>query len=212
MKKLLAVLIVVALALVAVSVADAAWISNTKHNLSSGASNSIVGNLNEICIYCHTPHNGVQAAGQPLWNRFASTMVSGYSAYTSATLSGTPTAAGSAASALCFSCHDGITSINSLRNRNGASFTGNNVVVRPGYAIANDGVTLTNDHPIGMPVPAGKSGYQNPVQLAAYLVSSNVECSTCHAVHGAGQGATLFPNLLRMDNTSSLLCLDCHVK
>jgi predicted CXXCH cytochrome family protein len=81
-------------------------------------------------------------------------------------------------------------------------------VVRPGFNNGGDAATLTNDHPIGMPVPT-KNGYQPPVQLAGYLVASNVECSTCHAVHGANP---LQANLLRISNTGSALCLDCHVK
>ncbi len=206
MKKLLAVLVVVALAIVAVSAADAAYIATTRHNLASGGSNTTKGNINEICVYCHTPHAGTQAAGQPLWNRFAGS-TAGFTAYSSGTMSGTANAATNAASALCFSCHDGVTSINSLRNYNGAAYTGTNTVVSGAYNVGGDAASLTNDHPIGMPVPATKAGYKAPTALAGFLVSSNVECSTCHAVHGAG-----ISNLLRISNTGSALCLDCHDK
>ena len=205
MKKVLAVLIVVvAVAMVAASVADAAYIANTRHNLASGGTNTVKGNLNEICIYCHTPHGGNQAAGQPLWNRNAGS-TAGFQPYTSATLSGTPTT-GNAASTLCFSCHDGTTSINSLINVNGANYTGTPTYVSGSLNIGGDAATLTNDHPIGMPIPT-KNGYKPATALAPYLVTGNVECSTCHAVHGTG-----ISNLLRISNDASALCLDCHDK
>ena len=207
MKKLLAVLVVVALALVAVSAADAAYIAYTRHNLASGSTNATKGNLNEICIYCHTPHAGTQAAGQPLWNRYTTTAT--FNAYTATTLSGTPNGATNAASQLCFSCHDGVTSINALRNVNGAPQTGTYTPVSGAYNVGGDSSQLTNDHPIGMPVPATKIGYKAASALAGFLVgaSQTVECSTCHAVHGAG-----ISNLLRMSNAGSALCLDCHDK
>lgn len=208
MKKLLAVLVVVALALVAVSAADAA-ITYTRHNLSSGSTNALTGNINEICIFCHTPHAGTQAAGQPLWNRYTTTAT--FNAYTATTLSGTPNGATNPASQLCFSCHDGVTSINALRNYNGSAWTGILKQVGGNYNVGGDASSLTNDHPIGMPIPS-KTGYNtSPGTLGGYLVgaSRTVECSTCHAVHGTTQG---FGSLLRMSNANSLLCLDCHVK
>ena len=40
-----------------------------------------------------------------------------------------------------------------------------------------------------------------------------VECGTCHAVHGKGATpGTPYSSLLRIPNTNSQLCLDCHKK
>ncbi len=209
MKKFLAVLVMIALAIVTAQIADAA-IANTRHNLRSSGTNSVKGNLDEICIYCHTPHGGTQQAGQPLWNRFAGS-TAGFQAYSSGTLSSVPTTGG-AASQVCFSCHDGFTSINSLRNVLGSAFTGSNTVItNPLTQIGGDAATLTNDHPIGMAIPTSKPDgtYKTPTLLAVfYNNTGTVECSTCHNVHGV----TGITTLLRVSNAGSALCLDCHVK
>ncbi len=211
MKKLLAVLVMIALAIVTAQVADAA-IANTKHNLRSSGTNSVKGDLDEICIYCHTPHGGTQAAGQPLWNRYAGS-TTGFTAYSSGTLSSSPTTGGPG-SQVCFSCHDGFTSINALRNSNGSPFNGTVTKITDTlYEIAGDAASLTNDHPIGMAIPTAKPDgtYKAPTQLAVPYAGNNnqVECSVCHAVHGTAAG---IPNLLRISNAGSALCLDCHVK
>lgn len=109
-----------------------------KHNLSAKSwnSGSLIANPNpyrarevadggnpggqQICIFCHTPHNAKVENQAPLWNRkFSSETFSRYSSATlqirhnsaartaSGYLGGTPGAQPDGASKLCLSCHDG---------------------------------------------------------------------------------------------------------
>ncbi|HIJ81636.1 MAG TPA: hypothetical protein HPP76_08010 [Desulfuromonadales bacterium] len=77
---------------------------------------------NQICVFCHTPHNATRNA--PLWNRNADPGAQygagGYALYTSSsTLSNaakTATLTAKNESILCLSCHDGKTAINVLHS------------------------------------------------------------------------------------------------
>ena len=100
----------------------------TKHNLSNqspttGASGAFVSTrsynsnqVNQICIFCHTPHNAQPS--YPLWNKVLPTQT--FKLYTaSSTLSSVAKGASltaDSASLLCLSCHDGKTAINVLHN------------------------------------------------------------------------------------------------
>ena len=60
--------ILVAAAITLVASSAFAAISGSKHDLSSGGSNTYKGGSDQLCIYCHTPHNA-QGNGALLWNR-----------------------------------------------------------------------------------------------------------------------------------------------
>jgi len=80
---------------------------------------SSLGQANQVCVFCHTPHNASPAI--PLWNKvYTPGVESSYRLYTSsATLTATAKAAKITAdseSMLCLSCHDGKTAINVLHN------------------------------------------------------------------------------------------------
>jgi len=83
-------------------------ISNTRHNLSASGPGSVTsGSINEVCIFCHTPHHSSQSG--PLWNR---DLPSGqvYQLYGSSTLDSSPEnpqLRSGNFSLLCLSCHDG---------------------------------------------------------------------------------------------------------
>ncbi|MCF6242096.1 MAG: hypothetical protein L3J74_12210, partial [Bacteroidales bacterium] len=99
---------------------------------------------NEICIVCHTPHNGTATANAPLWNRELSS-VGSYTLYSSPTFdaAGTvvdPVGTSTSNSRLCLSCHGGTVALENF----GGTTTGSSFV--PGYA--NVGTDLSNDHPI----------------------------------------------------------------
>lgn len=125
-KRVLAVfaglLVVVASSLAFAGPGNVKW---TVHNLSNNdvASGGLTKSqrhyysegVDQVCIFCHTPHNAQPAA--PLWNKVMPTQA--FSMYTSSrTL--TPTARGATTpgpeSLLCLSCHDGRTAINVLHN------------------------------------------------------------------------------------------------
>ncbi|MEW6109621.1 MAG: cytochrome c3 family protein [Nitrospirota bacterium] len=100
---------------------DPDTICGSKHDLSSltGAGIFQATDEDEICIFCHTPHNAIvqDSSGNrlPLWNRSISRNESGFTVYSSSTLNAT-VGQPSGVSLLCMSCHDGVTAINSLIN------------------------------------------------------------------------------------------------
>lgn len=190
------------------SMADA-QISLSRHNFSSyGWSRG------EICLPCHTPHNSNVTVGF-LWNH----------ALTDATYQmheGTGTAVSDvdSRSRMCLSCHDGTIALDSFGGTVGTSFVGPR---------GNIGTDLTNDHPIGSdavyPLTGTSTGY-NPTNATGDRVGVGsqvlrlrswddngtiryvVGCSTCHTVHNSGN----YPHMLRFSNSSSQLCLTCHIK
>ncbi len=140
-------------------------------------------NVQEICIFCHTPHHSNTAfTGAPLWNKADTT--SQFTMY-GTTVSGTTTdAQPNAPSKACLSCHDGATAINSIVNLpgpqpigniahvsmttdGGTTFSGDGVPVpMPANSYANIGTDLTNDHPISIVYNAPNADPdQNPGSL-----------------------------------------------
>jgi predicted CXXCH cytochrome family protein len=77
---------------------------------------SFINDYGEVCVYCHTPHNGNTEA--PLWNKSVTT--TGYTPYTSPTMDTSPTGTISGVSAACLSCHDGTQAVDSVINAPGA--------------------------------------------------------------------------------------------
>lgn len=123
------------LAVVMILVATLAWavkgpqdVTNGVHNLSTTGIDPYFGtsgsslyatNVEEVCVFCHTPHGGRLVA--PLWNRNDPTPVGGWNHYNSASMSlHIQTLATdrvpNAESLLCLSCHDGSISVNHLIN------------------------------------------------------------------------------------------------
>ncbi|MEK6704032.1 MAG: cytochrome c3 family protein [Planctomycetota bacterium] len=185
-----------------------AQITNSAHDFSSYAWSGF-----EICKPCHTPHFANTAAGR-LWNHTLSTAnytLFGGVAGTSADLD--------RESRLCLSCHDGTVALDSFGGRTGSSYI-------PGSALI--GTDLSNDHPIGNEAiyPTVSSTRFNPQDAnhqvvgpwgtlrlkswtdAAGATQYVVGCRTCHNVHNAGD----FDHMLNFSNTSSHLCLTCHIK
>ncbi len=98
-------------------------IVGSKHDLSS----PFGGGSDEICVYCHTPHNAnadldndgnvdsnhATRPPAPLWNRRITTMAN-YQMYTSATLNMVCDNTPSPLSLVCLSCHDAATSFSGI--------------------------------------------------------------------------------------------------
>jgi predicted CXXCH cytochrome family protein len=161
---------------------EAQGILDTKHNLSALAGEGAnrtpgnqeiylsTGGVQEVCVFCHTPHGADTAVNAPLWNR-AKTTVTTYQMYASPTMDSTPsnTAANMGVSLACLSCHDGTVAFDALRNLPGPGGYSTN----PGSAgwtwnlginnMSTRGITnigagadgtgnddLRNDHPIAM--------------------------------------------------------------
>ena len=95
-------------------------ISKTLHNLGSeGDSPLTAATMDEVCVFCHTPHNSSNEL--PLWNRYSSSGSKVFLMYTaSSTLTsevkGNVGLSANSPSRLCLSCHDGTTAVNALVN------------------------------------------------------------------------------------------------
>lgn len=235
MKKLVALTIAVTLGLASTSAM--AGIKNTKHDLSVGSTNmggTIGGGSNQICIYCHTPHNAVPAI--PLWNRGGATNT--FSFYSSPSMKlhqGVKTAFETTSTSLqCMSCHSGVDGLGALiANKGGepaAALTGANVggnisadKIAAGNALL--GTSLTNDHPVNIRMVNGTAGLNN-TSATNYIKGAGatalttalplfkgtagdnyIECGSCHSVH---DNTNL--KFLRTSNKGSVLCLACHAK
>lgn len=225
MKKLfgLAVVMLCSLLLVQVSIAQ---IRNSKHDLSSTSTTTgpKSTNLNETCIFCHTPHTNQTTT--LLWNRNYSTAT--YATYSSATMEAT-VGQPSGGSKNCLSCHDGTVAFNSLINN-----VGSGVGTAPTMSAARIdttgfgglGTNLTNDHPVSFvysthqatdadlraaTTVSGKIVVTNAgVTLPLFGTSTanaTMECTSCHDPHNTTNG--LF---LQVANTGSQMCFTCHNK
>ncbi len=225
MKKALLTAALVAIA----STASALSIVNTKHDLSTTSTATFTAPLtksattNQICIFCHTPHNPTQPV--PLWNR-TNPDATGWTMYNSPTISTTAKAKlatgnfdADSISLFCMSCHDGVTTMGAFSNHAdlGADATG----VIPGTSKANIGDTgkdLSNDHPVGFNYNTAATedtglhtltDAQTALGGSAFFGSSGqmIECASCHKVHDNAA-----PPFLRKTNAASALCLACHDK
>jgi len=144
-------------------------ITTTPHNLTStgpGPNTIAAAVTAEICVFCHTPHGGDTSAAVPLWNRALAlpTAYTTYSTTNSSSVDGAVAPVGSVSIA-CLSCHDGTQAMDTVINAPGTGgynpigarmgvdgdWTGSPTVT----GVANLGVDLTNDHPIGIQYGGG---------------------------------------------------------
>ncbi len=167
----------------------------------------------EVCIYCHTPHNAnVDPADYgPLWNAGVQTRTD-FTPYSSATLDAVIGDPLIGPSRLCISCHDGTIAVDIA--------LGGNRRIAPPREIG-DGATLASDHPVGFDYIAAAE-LDNEIRpatasfstgtIADFLFTSGsgeiMTCATCHDVHEWGPGRSF----LYVENDNSALCLACHIK
>lgn len=200
--KSIGLLVAASAALFCSGMASAQTIVGSAHDFSGDAWSG-----NQICIVCHTPHNGdTSVSDAPLWNHTLTASV--FTLYNNGTLNATPSQP-AGVSLLCLSCHDGTVALDAFGGAaGGADFlTGG----------ASFGTDLSNDHPIAIPYAADPnlvastqpSGIVGGSTIEAdMLFSGNVECASCHDVHN-GYG---FNKLLVKSNNGSALCQTCHAK
>lgn len=227
MKKFMFILVaLVAVTFVAAGAAMATVVGG-KHDLSSSGGGAFTSDTNEVCVFCHTPHNAkAQSVVKLLWNR--SYVPSGTWTPYGTTRRNTQTANATALEAstkLCLSCHDGTAAMNALLNAPGATTT------MPAGSVENnitgatlDGLDFSNDHPVGVLYNEGSSYGLNNLSgvadtagtvrvnadgtLAGLSATDKVECVTCHDVHSNTDLFVALPG----GNTNSQLCLACHIK
>ena len=196
-------------------------IAGTDHDLSS----NITAGPQQICVFCHTPHNANLEPGlagnAPLWNH-AINSGQDYGFYTSPTMDATGAEISSISSSdnsgLCMGCHDGTLARGALYNQpnnSGGEFDTSGISAITGSA--NLGTDLSNDHPVNF---AYADAVDTDTELATevavdglgYLDGNGfVQCSSCHDPHTPGPDA---PDLYFMNETvaGSQLCADCHLK
>ena len=232
-RKILMTMAALAVAGAATYAAAAVGIKGSKHDLSFAV--PIANQTDQVCVFCHTPHNAVQPV--PLWNRNASGNAAGtFKLYTSSqTLQGVQAAANGfssdSISLFCMSCHDGSA-------LGGAMIGAEPVGVAPGELIpkydgtpaktdaitgnANFGTDLTKSHPVNLTYNSGTDTglvpTNTPLRFPLYRangVDGYLECASCHAVHGKENTVNTgnnYPKFLRSTMAGSALCLGCHRK
>ncbi len=240
MKMKVLVLITVAV-VVAASPAWALTIVDSKHDLSSGSSATTKSNVNEICVFCHTPHSANQTVA-PLWNRLQDT-TSTFTPYTSSTMGVSP-GQPSGVSLACLSCHDGQLGLDQLYNYpNDTSYDTMGEITFSGDVTGSDpeklatdadgymGTDLSDDHPVSFvyntAYTADTTGLRtavagNPVTVDNASVKVNLsgnsiatatlECSSCHDPHDNANEPFLVMDNSPSSGDGSPLCLTCHNK
>ena len=173
----------------------------------------------EICKPCHTPHFADAEIGF-LWSHAMSDQV--YTLYDGSTSSPGGVDELDQFSRMCLSCHDGTVALNDFHDGGGPP-----EFIPADYNIAQGG-DLSDDHPIGItaeyPIggredlnapnltPSGLygfgGGYFPEIPLYPFQGEQVVSCATCHTPHAVSG----VPDLLRVNNEGSDLCLTCHIK
>lgn len=211
MKKVLALVAVVSL-MAAATVAGAASIKNSKHDLSSGSTGATIkGDTNQLCVFCHTPHNAVQD-GYPLWNR-NNPAGTGFDLYSSGNMKNSyKTGTGNFASdgftsnsvsLYCMSCHDGVTSVGAVKNYpvdKPSSITISGAGQAAGVLTTSNGnlgTNLRDDHPVNFNVSA-----INPTNIGE-VTGNTMKTNTGDVTNG-------FPLFNSARGTTSLECASCH--
>lgn len=198
-----------------------ALLTGSSHDLSVGGTNPSKGTSDQLCKYCHVPHNATVPAA--LWARATITQPVAFYTNPGSLNSAVPASITSTQSTACLSCHNATPSngYDASTNLSAGIVTANKII---GEAVTG----LSNDHPIAFVYNAalvtadtatgGQVGLQTPVTntvnngvgtaLPLYGATYTLECATCHAVHGLGTN----PSFLRTTAAGSKICLKCHIK
>lgn len=177
-------------------------IVDSPHNLSGRGWGT-----DEICIFCHTPHNAKTPQLAPLWNHESTTAT--FTLYSSPTMDETPLQPRNP-SKHCLSCHDGTVAIDSYGSR-----TGTNLMT--GTAML--GTDLSDDHPVSVYWDHQTYNGGNPSCTlechrsfdpdAMPFYDRYLECATCHEPHNKYDAN---PKFLRKALSGSEICQVCHGK
>ncbi|MBI3832973.1 MAG: hypothetical protein HY287_01450 [Planctomycetes bacterium] len=180
---------------------------NSKHDLSAQGPGPIRAvTENEICIFCHTPHNA--APQTPLWNHESSRTY--YRIYQSSTTNARihqPTGP----SKLCLSCHDGSIALGNVLSRPASEpIVMTAQTMPPGKTdLTRD---LSDDHPIGFRYDRALSNADHEIRAPEVVTPDlplgahgEVHCTTCHDPHNNELG-----NFLRISDQMSAICVSCH--
>jgi hypothetical protein len=178
--------------------ATAGGIVDSRHNLGAWGvhwtANNADGNggTTEVCVFCHTPHNGASANHQPLWNKGISSTYTSYGT----TIGGTTVQISACTVSLaCLSCHDGVGSVDSLinapgkgnggaNNKTSSDFTwtftedGNTINDLISSTRLNLGTDLTDDHPTCVAYDSAKASLRATSTVISSVVMTNRTLTT----------------------------------
>ncbi len=179
----------------------------SKHDLSVYGPGPVRAvNEDQICIFCHVPHNASPAA--PLWNRHNPT--THYRVYRSRTLDARTDQPGPA-SKLCLSCHDGSIALGLTLNRPATDPIAMTHMYMP-TGPRNLTSDLSDDHPIGFRYDralANRDRQLRPVEIIDHRLRlgprGELECTACHDPHNNELGS-----FLRITDREGALCTACH--
>ncbi len=181
-------------------------IINTKHNLSVSGPGTVKATAeNEICVFCHTPHNSKPMSA--LWNR--NNPVGTYTVYNSNTMTAPPLGQPTGSSLLCLSCHDGTVALGQVLSRITPISFASTVNMPAGSS--NLTQDLSNDHPISFTYDAAlatANGHlKDPATLPSQITleNSKLQCTSCHDPH-----KNIYTDFLVASTQNSSLCVACH--
>ncbi|MFO0829375.1 MAG: cytochrome c3 family protein [Phycisphaerales bacterium] len=180
---------------------------DTPHNLSASGPGPVrAATENEVCIFCHAPHNSSPV--RPLWNR--AMPGDAYSIYTSRSLDANP-GQPTGTSKMCLSCHDGTIALGAVISRGAEIQMSGGVTTMP-EGHGRIGTDLRDDHPISFRFDSALAAHDPRLKSPASLPqemkldqNQELQCTTCHDAHNNRYG-----NFLVMQNTRSQLCMACH--
>jgi predicted CXXCH cytochrome family protein len=186
---------------------DANTILNSAHNLSASGPGAIRATTQQqVCIFCHTPHNASPI--QPLWNRHMP--VTTYTVYSSNSLDALP-GQPTGSSKLCLSCHDGTVALGSVVSQNQPIMIAGGITTLP-KGSTNLGTDLSDDHPVSFRydtlLASQDTNLADPGLLPQNVPldrAQEMQCTSCHDAHNNQYG-----QFLVMDNQNSQLCATCH--
>lgn len=209
-----------------------------KHNLSFSntgvtykASNASDPRGNQICIFCHTPHNAKPQT--VLWNRNDTTQTFGHYSSTTLAIHTDDTARTSSdykaepngSSRLCLSCHDGVTALGAVLNGDAIEVNTSVNTVMAGANVFDRAKITNSHHPVSFVYNASVRDRLNVLEGAnTYKLPSNakvrldrdkrMQCITCHDPHQTQFNDPATPFWVLGGNSATeahdAVCLDCH--
>jgi len=190
------------------------------HDLGPLGQSPVKGALS-TCQYCHAPHSGLHGVA-PLWSQTLSkaTYTTLYTSDTLVNVEQQPTLG--SASNLCLSCHDGTVAPGQTTPYGNTTLSQKALNAQDIVTNYNGStLTLQGTHPFNFALQQGKLNCDSDNLLASLctgttgnsavkLIGGNVQCTSCHEPHVQSiDSSNMF---LVTNNSSSALCLSCHVQ
>lgn len=177
---------------------------DSTHNLStSGPGTFKSQSVDDVCVFCHSPHTGQGVPG--LWNRNSRS----FRQYQSSTTDALPSPT-KLSSELCLSCHDGTIALGQML-RPPKARGGQNNDLRTAFLsgrgrIGND---MRNHHPVAISYDDKLIDKDrqlvNPLLVDLPLPNGEMHCTTCHDPHDTENAPFLYKSTLNGE-----LCTTCH--